>query len=215
MKTQNNAKALFDAYMHEANAVGSVNANLYKSLYIDRTSQTVDAIIFAAKSASASTSFDQLFATDDSLSVGTVNISNAQLPVNTYFMCTAISLQYGVAGGVLPQNVKETDFNLLPAEIRNGEFSLSMNKKPILEKTLCEIFDHADNYIAVGDTNAAAATPVTYTLQGRGDVCRYELNSPKMLLPQELLEVKLKFVKALAANAAVKIILHGATNVTA
>jgi len=205
-----NAKYLFDNWI-TLNAPNSPTAIALSA----QKEQSVDATLYAAKSISGVTSFDDLFKSDDSISIGLNNIANAMLPPNQYFIVTGISFQYAVAAGTSTTNVKEADYNtVLPAELLNGEISIASNKKPVLEKIAISKFDVADNYIAVGDTNAAAGTAVTYTLRAVGRVGYYELECPKMLKPQEQIEVKIKLTKAAATNAAVRIVLHGVTNVT-
>lgn len=215
MKT--NAKALFDLYAQTYPEIQAspVYAGLYPGPGGIPTQQVVDGSLYANKLVGQVSSFDDLFKTDDTLAVGLTNVANAQLPANTFFLLTAISLQYGVAAGTTTTNTKETTFGLVPAAIKNGEISISCNKRIVLEKMSCEVFERADHYVAEGDTNASAGTPVTYTMVGKGNVGYYELENPKWLNPQQTIQVALKFASALAsANSNVRIVLHGAMNQT-
>ena len=84
-----------------------------------------------------------------------------------------------------------------------------------MEKFSCEAFEAADHFVANADTNAAAGTAVTYTMTGKGHVGYYELENPKWLNPQQVIQVSLKFATALAsANSSLRIVLHGAMNQT-
>lgn len=206
-----NAKYLYDTWMQ--NFAANTPAGIALA---SQNEQTIDATLYAAKSINAATSIDTIFATDDSLATALTNVANAQLPANQYFMITAIQVLYAVAAGTTATNVKEADYStVIPAEILAGELSITTNKKPLVDKLSLYKFDTADNYVATGDTNASAATPVTYTMVGRGNVGYYELECPKMIKPQEVIEVKMKFAKAAASNAAIKVIFHGVTNITA
>lgn len=209
-----NPKFLFDQWIQKhADVYPQINAALYGA---NPTQQVVDHILYAAKSVSGVSTFDDLVKTDDSLAVGLTNIAQAQLPANQFFMLTGISIQYAVAAGTTADNVKAADYkNILPAAIRNGETSIAVNKKPILDKILSEVFATAGEWKSTGDTNAAAGTAVTYTMGAGGVVGYYELDNPKMIEPQQLIEIKMKFAAAAASNAALRIQFHGATNVTA
>lgn len=209
-----NSKYLFDKWFEKFGETPEHQS--VKQKLENKNNQVVDHVLYARKSVSGASSFDDMLKTDDTFSHGLTNISGAQLPVDTYFMCTAIGLRYAVAAGTTTSNVKEADYNnIAPLEVLNGEVSIAVDKKPILEKTSSIIFDAADHFVAVGDTNAAAGTAVTYTVKGVGNVGLHVLENPKMIVPQKLIEVKLKFAKALATNAALEIYFLGSWNVTA
>ena len=176
------------------------------------TQQAVDAIIYAAKSVSEKTSFDDLFKSDDKISVGISSLSEGKPSAGEYFLATAIMLQYAVAGGTADADVAKADFGLIHAYMRNGEIKIVQNNREILPAQSCEIFQGADHYEAIGDTNAAAGTPVTNTMMGVGHVGLYELANPKWIYPDRKIDVSLKLAAQLPVNAAVRILFIGVKN---
>lgn len=208
-----NAKTEFDARAH---ALKSMDVEVYRALYSDPqlvTQQLSVASIYAAKSISERSSFDDLFKSDDDISVGLSSLSNGKPEASSYFLCTAIMLQYAVAAGTTDDNVKAARYGLISDIMRNGEIEILQNKRAIFEKQSMEVFHAADHYMPVGDTNAVAGTPVVYTLEGAGNVGLLVLDTPKWIEPERKLEVNLDFAGAAATNAAVRIIFLGAKNV--
>jgi len=80
----------------------------------------------------------------------------------------------------------------------------------------CRMFDNIEQYseVATGDTNAAAGTAVTYTMNKvQAGAGIFELPKPKFLFPQQSISVVLDFCVTTASNDNIKIILHGVENV--
>ncbi len=189
--------------------VEKIAAAMYGS---NPTQQAVDAIIYAAKSVSEKTSFDDLFKSDDKISVGITSLSEGKPSAGEYFLATEIMLQYAVASGTSDSDVAKADFGLIHPFIRNGEIKIVQNNREILPAQSCEIFQVADHYQAVGDSNAAAGTPVNNVMMGVGHVGHYKLANPKWIYPDRKIDVSLKFAAQLPANAAVRILFIGVKN---
>jgi hypothetical protein len=204
------AKIEWDA---RRNQIRDMYPEIYRALYGDVPShQVVDATIMAAKLVGAVKSFNDLFKSDDQISVGLSSLSDARPPKDMLFLVTHIALLYAVAAGTTEQDVREADYNLIPTEMRNGTLEIMQNKRVIFQEQEMERFYKADQFAPVGDTNANAGTPITYTMKGVGNVGLVKLENPKFIVPQEELEANMKFAKALPNNAAVKIILFGVRN---
>lgn len=198
-----NAKAFLDA---QQDWIRSQNDKLYEALYQTFTKQVVDHAIYATKLVGQVTSFYELFKQSDTPYVGLTNLTNAKLNPDEYFALTAIQLQYAVAAGTSDAQVAAATYGVIPDAVKNGEFSLLCDKRVILDVMSSEVFHNAG--VAIGDTNASAATPVTYTMTECGI---FELDAPKLLNPQEVIKMELKFAAALAsANSCLKVTLRGA-----
>lgn len=208
-------KNLNSALEFDARMLSALNVPSYKNIYdalIANRMQVVDSIIYSAKVAGAVTSFSDLFKPDDVIKIGKSNLNMAVMPANTAFLVTGIALQYSLAAGTTDANLLGSDFGPIPNAMRYGEITLTAEGRLILDKLNCEVFHGADNAVATGDTNAAAGTAVTYTME-RTAVGIYKLEKPKWIFPNERLAVDLRFAEALAsANSCVKILLFGAKN---
>jgi hypothetical protein len=188
-----------------------IHNSFYNAIFVNKTEQVVDAIFYAAKSVGAVSSFADIFKPDDAILIGKTNLSQAKMDANTVFLCTAIAIQHAAAGGTADSNVVGASYGLIPTYMRNGELSLKAGNRPIVDKLPMEVFHAYDSAIATGDTNAAAGTGVTYTMERLGSGV-YELENPKWIYPNELISADLRFAAALTANDAVKILLIGAKN---
>lgn len=184
---------------------------IYQNIYVTRSEQVVDATLYAAKTVGAVASFSDLFKRDDAILTGKTNVSQAKVDANTAFLCTAIAIQYSVAAGATDDNVRQATYGLLHNNMRNGELTVKAGNRPIVEQLSGEVFYSFDAATAIGDTNAAAGTAVTYTMVQPG-IGVYELENPKWIYPNDILSADFKFAGNLDANGAVKIILIGAKN---
>jgi hypothetical protein len=176
------------------------------------TQQAVDAIFYAAKSVSEKSSFDDLFKSDDKISVGLTSLSEGKPSAGEYFLTTGIMLQYAVAKGTSENDVAKANYGLIHPFIRNGEIKIVQNNREILPAQSCEIFHVADHYEAIGDTNAVAGNPVENMMMGVGHVGHYKLANPKWIFPDRKIDVSLKFTSQLPVNAAIRIIFIGVKN---
>jgi hypothetical protein len=212
-----NAALEFDA--RAALAMTGQYSSIYQSIYPPLggpapTQQVVDAIIYSAKVAGQVSSYSDLFKSDDSISVGKCNIDRAMLPANTMFLVTGIAIQYAEAAGTTDANLKAATFGMIPVAMRYGEITISTDGRPIVDKLSMEVFHNYGGSVATGDTNAAAGTAVTYTME-QNTVGFFQLANPKWIYPQVPISVDLRFAAALgSANSCVKILLFGAKNVS-
>lgn len=208
---QLNSALEFDARM--GTALTGNYKSIYDALTIHSTMQVVESVIYSAKVAGAVTSYADLFKSDDVISVGKCNLSQATLPANTAFLITGIALQYALSPtDATDPNLKIADWGLIPTVIRNGEISLTVDSRPVLDKLSCEVFHSYGNNVATGDTNVAAGTAITYTMQQTA-IGLYKLEKPKWIFPNQHLAVDLRFAGALAgATSAIRIMLFGAKN---
>ncbi len=104
---------------------------------------------------------------------------------------------------------------IAPSALLNGNFKLEQGSRILIPELPCSIFSNPGNgYTAIGDTNVAAGTAITYTMVSP-NAGLYRLSNPKFIYPQEKLDLSLKFAAALAsANACVKVTVIGAANVS-
>jgi len=193
--------------------IQSMFPEIYQMLYKESTMQVNDATIMAAKFVGASKTFVDLFKSDDDISIGLSSRSNGRPPKDELFLLTHVALLYAEAAGNTPDDVKAADFNLIPNEMRNGLIEITQNKRILMPEQEMDQFYIADHFVAVGDSNEPAGTPVKYDMQGVGHVGIVKLSNPKFIVPERSIEVNLKFAAALNPNAAVKIVLYGVKNV--
>ncbi len=203
-------KQLFD---QRADDLRRISVDVYNAIYRDGNQGISEGNIYAAKSISGLASYEDMFKSDDSIREGITNISNGKPANNEPMLVYGISLQSADAGGTTDAHVKAASFGLITDVMRNGEIEISQNKRTILARQSMESFCIADHVMAVGDSNAAAETPVDYTMKGFGHVGFVELAVPKWVMPNEKLDVNLKFTAPVAANTAFRVILHGIKNV--
>jgi len=184
--------------------------SIYAALYQNYTQQLQLQNYYAYKQVGAVSSFSDLFASDDSKAVLSTtkmtNVAQGKLDADKLFLLTHIQLLFGNAS-----NLNETSWGRLSESILNGTIKITQDDRVILDTQLCRIFDSVNAALATGDTNAAAGTAVTYTIQhvGPGIV---EV-APKFILPQKSINVDLKFAKALSSNDNIGIVLYGVQNV--
>jgi len=211
--TLETGKMAFDARLFQLAKQDSDVAKIAAALYGENpTQQAVDATIYAAKSVGAVKTFDDLFKSDDKISVGIASLSEGKPAAGDYFLATHIALQYAVAAGTTDADVKAANFGLISSLIRNGEIKMSQNNREILPSQSCEIFYAAKQVVVAGDNNVAAGTAIVNTFAGFGDIGLYKLENPKWIYPDRKLDVSLKFADALPANSAVRMIIYGVKN---
>jgi len=169
---------------------------------------------YATKCVGAVSSYNDLFKSDDDISVGMTNISSGKPQAGDRFLLCGISVQYVTAAGTAAANTKAAAFGLINTNMRNGEIEISQNKRMILEKQLMEPFYTSEQVYATADTNPALGTPSAATIAGFGNIGFYELPTPKWIEPERKIDVAMDFAAAMgSANASVRIILWGIKNV--
>lgn len=185
---------------------------LYDAIYGPTPTQQVnDQGYYAAKViASGASTYDDMFASDDDISVTSTtratNLSDGKTPNGEFMLVDTITLQ-SVAGS----DVSAADFGLIADELRNGTIEIMQDNRVILKECLMERFFQASDFVPTGDTNAAAGTAVTYTMKAI-EAGVYHLDNPKWLYPNEKIDVRLKLGKKLGADLCVRIELSGAVN---
>lgn len=173
------------------------------------------ATISVAKSASGRSSFDELFKTDDAISVGISSIPEAMPPKGEGFLCTHIQLQFAIAAGEDSADVAAAEYGLIHNLMRNGNILITQNGSVVFAEQLMEQFHVADNFVAIADTNPVAGTPADYTMQGVGNVGLIVLETPKWIKEQERIEARLDFTGPLPVNSSIRLTLYGVKNVKA
>lgn len=194
--------------------VRAFSKDVYGEIFIAKTQQLTLASHYSAKNVGAVTSYKDFFKADDSVAIGLANLSQGKPAVGEYFLLCGVSIQFGEASAATVAATKALAFGLIDTNMRNGEVEISQNKRTLVERMSMEAFFTADSIQAVGDTNAAAVTPITYTMTPYGNVGFIELATPKWITPQEKIEIEMDFsVVMSSANDNVKVILWGIKNV--
>ena len=204
-------KTEFDARLHQ---LDYIDPQIRRNIQNGDENASI-ATIAVAKSVSTRSSFDELFKTDDAITVGISSIPEAMPPKGEGFLCTHMQLQFAIADGVDKEDVTMADFGLIHNYMRNGNILITQNGSVVLAEQLMEQFYVADNYVAIGDTNPAAGTPATYTMKGIGNVGLIPLDTPKWIKQQERIEARLDFTAPLPLNSAIRLVLYGVKNVKA
>ena len=204
-------KTEFDARLHQLDLI---NPQIARNIRNGVENASI-ATIAVAKSTSERSSYDELFKTDDAISVGISSIPDAMPPKGEGFLLTHIQLQFAIADGVDKDDVIAADYGLIHNLMRNGNILITQNGSVILAEQLMEQFYVADNFVAIGDTNPVAGTPANYTMQGVGNVGLISLDTPKWIKEQERLEARLDFTGVLPLNSAIRLVLIGIKNVKA
>jgi len=207
------AKLAFDA---RREIIKGEAPDVYNAIYGDvPTMQVVDHAYVAAKVAGEVTAYYDLFKSDDNIATGLASLSEGKPPAKQFFIITHIMLQYAVAAGTTDAQVAAATYGIAPSALLNGNFKLEQGSRILIPELPCSIFSNPGNgYTAIGDTNVAAGTAITYTMVSP-NAGLYRLSNPKFIYPQEKLDLSLKFAAALAsANACVKVTVIGAANVS-
>jgi len=204
-------KTEFDARLHQ---LDYIDPQIRRNIQNGDENASI-ATIAVAKSVSERASYDELFKTDDSITVGVSSIPEAMPPKGEGFFFFFIQLQFAIAAGLTKEDVAMADYGLIHNYMRNGNILITQNGSVILAEQLMEQFYVADNYVAIGDTNPAAGTPATYTMKGIGNVGLVPLETPKWIKQQERIEARLDFTGPLPVNAAIRLVFYGVKNVKA
>lgn len=203
-----NGKKEFD---FRAQQVKNLAPKIWDDIYGANPTQQVQlASYYAAKQVGAVSVYNDLFSQSDvvtTLSTSYLtNLNGGKLEAGKLFLLTHIQLLWGNAA-----NINETVFGRLPESMLNGIFGIKQSDRVIVNKyTSMRMFDTAELAIQTANTNAAAGTAIAATNQfvGAGLV---EV-TPKFLVPQQLIEVEMKFAKALSSNDNVMIHFFGVQN---
>ncbi len=203
------SKQLFD---ERSAVIKNSDEAVFNAIYgPNPTQQVIDKGYYAAKALpSGATSYDDMFASDDDISVisttKATNLSDGKTPNSEYMLIDEITLQ-AVAG----TDVAAAVFGLITTQMRNGTIEITQDGRPILQECSMERFFNADHIVAIGDTNAAEGTAITYTqlIVGAGKIV---LDNPKTLYPNEKIDVRMKFGAGLSAATCVRIELSGSAN---
>jgi len=206
-------KREFD-YRNQAGMVKELSPRVQQAIYggqgIAPTQQLQVTGYYSAKKVGAVDVFNDLFSPSDVQTIKSAtyltNLNGGKLEADKLFLLTHIQLLFGNAS-----DINATTFGLLNDAMLGGHFGIKQADRVIVNKyTPMRIFDTAEFAIQSGNGNEAAATALTITnkVVGAGLI---EV-APKFILPQSLIEVEMKFAKALSANDNVMIFLWGVQN---
>jgi hypothetical protein len=149
----------------------------------NKTLQAVDAAYYITKNVS-NAKIIKMLKDDDTKVVTVSNVSGGKLEKGNVMLLSGIILLASV--GV--PNVQDAKFDLLPDNIRNGEFEFKANGTTLVPITSCEIFN------------------TTETLRQKG---HYKLDNPKIIFDQQAMELNVEWGSNAPADTFVKAILVG------
>jgi hypothetical protein len=173
--------------------------------------QLCDATIVSAKGAllTATKFYEDLFASDDDInrpgthSTKITDLNEGKIQKDEFFMLYAIQLQH--ASDVDGSSVKigEAKWNLISAAMRNGTIEVTQNGRVIVPEMSMEVFYTPQLVAATAET--------THLVWGNGI---FELDEPKVLNPNEKVDVKMRFGYTLTAGDAnaIRMVMRGIKN---
>lgn len=172
------AKAEFEKRLH------LVDPSIVEALKNQRM-QLVDKALYTAKKIGTATNAELMLNSDVAVA-GVANLNNRKLEANQSFLVTGVIMLSAVNA-----DEKAANYDVIGANIRNGDFQLMIGSKVLIPKTSCEVFNTA----------------------GRSDVQKgyYKLENPKMIPPQTEIKPEIFCPAPNVENTCVKIILVGAT----
>lgn len=143
----------------------------------------------------------------DSKIVGLSDLNFGRFEKDEYFLLSGISLLAGIAKTPNNAGVQTCRFGELPDVILNGIFELKANGKTLNRIMSCEIFrtfqsrevDHTADKYGFGYGIGTSNNRMNY----------HKLDSPKLIDPQQLIEMNITTAAATDANMALKLILWG------
>lgn len=145
----------------------------------------------------------------DAKTAGLSTLNNGKLEPNEYFLCTGLSLFHGL--GATANIAEYTPF--LPYQIVNGDFEFKGNGKTLQRITACDVF-RSTQTIPVVTTGALPIALIGVTATKEKYFNYFKLDNPKILLPQQLIEVNVTVTAALAATSCLRVCLWGSFIIT-
>ncbi|MBI4946303.1 MAG: hypothetical protein HY840_07875 [Bacteroidetes bacterium] len=162
-------------------------ADIQKGL-LDKRLQMVDSEFYFVKSAGGFKTV-KMITDSDNKAPGLGNVSKQKLEKDNHFLLSGVVLLAGIAP--LKEDVT---FDVIPHEIRNGDFELKINGGKAI-------------------TPAARVSNEAFDTGGRTDIRKglFRLENPKLVEAEQGLEFNLDFAVAPAANTWLKAILIGSS----
>jgi hypothetical protein len=149
----------------------------------NKTLQAVDAAYYITKSVS-NAKIIKMLKDDDTKIVAVSNVSGGKLEKGNVMLLSGIILLASVG---VPK-VEDAKFDLLPDNIRNGEFEFKANGTTLIPISSCEVFN------SIG------------TLRQKG---YYKLDNPKIIFDQQAMELNVEWGSNAPADTFVKAMLVG------
>lgn len=147
--------------------------------------QAVDSAFYLCKDISGQKSIKMLM-DDDNKVVGVGNVSSGKLEKDNVFLLNAIILLSGVAAA--GETAGQVNYDVLPAELRNGEFELRANGTTLFAGISNEVF------------------------QTTGKQCQkgfYQLDNPKLIMDQQTIEFNVQWAVPAKTQTYMKLVLIG------
>ena len=143
----------------------------------------------------------------DSKVVGLSDLNFGRFEKDEYFILSGISLLGGIAKTANNAGVQGCRYGELPDSVLNGIFELKANGKTLNRIISCEVFrtfqtrevDHTADKYGFGYTIGVKAPHFNY----------HKLDNPKLIEPQQLIEMNITTAVATDQNTALKLILWG------
>ncbi|MBA3705986.1 MAG: hypothetical protein H0W84_08840 [Bacteroidetes bacterium] len=155
---------------------------------MEKRLQLVDSEYYFVKSVAGVKNIKMIQDTDNK-SAGLGNVSKQKLEKDNHFCLSGVVLLTGVAA-----NKEDVTFDVIPHEIRNGEFEFKINGGKAItpaSRVSCEIFDTGNR----NDTRRGL----------------WMLDNPKPVEAEQAMEFNIDFATAPAANTWAKAILIGSS----
>lgn len=179
------------------------------------TMQFVDGTIVAAKgNLSAVSTYDDIFALDDDIQrpgasdTEITDLNEGKLPKNHFFMTTSVQLLHASSIDGSSNKIGDADWGIIPAKLRNGTIEIEQNGRIILPKMSMEKFFNPHQWVQTASDDQTFDATNTFTLTAIGDGI-FEFDNPKVLYPDEKIDVNLRFGSALTDNDAIKVVFRG------
>ena len=153
---------------------------------LNKQKQLVDTAFYVVKDISNS-KIVKMLKDDDNKVVAMSNISGGKLEKENFFTLKGIQLLYGVAG--LQEDFKNVNFRVLPDFIRNGEFEFTANGSILIPAMSCEVFN----------TTRMSNIRMGY----------FELVNPKMIEPQQPMDLEVEWESNAPERTWMKVVLIG------
>lgn len=155
----------------------------------NKTLQAVDAAYYVTKNISQS-KIIKMLKDDDNKVIGESNISSGKLEKGNIMLLSGIILLAGTAqqGG----KVEDVAFDILPGNVRNGEFEFRANGTTLIPSTSCEVFNTTNMTIRKG---------------------LFRLDNPKIIFDQRSMELNVEWGTNVGDLTFMKVVLIG-TSVT-
>ena len=175
-----------------------------------RRKHIADCVISISKLATSngdSTTNIKMITDGDNKVVGLSDLNFGRFEKDEYFLLSGISLLGGVAKTPNAAGVQSCRYGELPDVVLNGIFELKANGKTLNRIMSCEIFrtfqskevDHTADKYAYGYSVGTNSPHFNY----------HKLDNPKLIDPQQLIEMNITTAAATEQNAALKLILWG------